>query len=170
MFSFCACNSFAFKFIYKTSAAFSTERRRLGRISERQAGMTCLRCRQTGHGVKECPNAHSQSELEEGEDVKRDTNNSKPKPAPGVGICYRYLSVSSLIFKMYQSNSFLDVEVDDISSLAVKKALIQKTLSHLLLASYAPKQDILHQLARRTKERVYTPTGARARFANKQIT
>lgn len=132
--------------------------------------MTCLRCRQTGHTVKECPNAHSQTELEEGEDVKRDTNDSKPKFAPGVGICYRYLSVSSLFLRLYQSNSFSDVEVDDITSLAVKKPLIQKTLFHLLLVSYAPKQDTLHQLAHRTKERVYILTEVRVRFANKRIT
>ncbi|GJJ06251.1 hypothetical protein Clacol_000442 [Clathrus columnatus] len=67
----------------KYDGAISSELRRLKRMTDRNANITCLRCRQKGHTVKTCSQAEL-SQLESNEE-----ENVKPKSALAVGICYR---------------------------------------------------------------------------------
>jgi len=61
-------------------------KRRLKRAADRQADMTCLKCRQKGHIVKDCPDALTALHGDDGEGVTAAT----VTPArSAVGLCYR---------------------------------------------------------------------------------
>ncbi|KAA1471751.1 hypothetical protein DENSPDRAFT_837812 [Dentipellis sp. KUC8613] len=64
--------------------AAASERRRLKRIAERHANITCFACREAGHAAADCPNIKLDGEAD-GEESGRPKKGTREM----VGICYR---------------------------------------------------------------------------------